>query len=131
MREWPNRTVSKTVVSQGTVGSNPTPSARGQEWSSGSGLRVRTGDHPPYIPHQLANAHRSCHGRNDARATTGPLGTTRSGWTRPSNGEAPGDQQDWASSGLTDIHHQGHSPGMDVQHGDHGEKEPPHSPVVH
>ena len=27
MREWPNRTVSKTVVSQGTVGSNPTPSA--------------------------------------------------------------------------------------------------------
>src|ERR1035437_6301212 len=28
MREWPNRTVSKTVVSQGTVGSNPTPSAR-------------------------------------------------------------------------------------------------------
>ncbi len=28
MREWPNRAVSKTVVSQGTVGSNPTPSAK-------------------------------------------------------------------------------------------------------
>ena len=28
MRERTNRTVSKTVVSQGTVGSNPTPSAR-------------------------------------------------------------------------------------------------------
>jgi hypothetical protein len=27
MRERPNRTVSKTVVSTGTVGSNPTPSA--------------------------------------------------------------------------------------------------------
>ena len=27
MRERTNRTVSKTVVSQGTVGSNPTPSA--------------------------------------------------------------------------------------------------------
>jgi hypothetical protein len=29
MRERTNRTVSKTVVSQGTVGSNPTPSANG------------------------------------------------------------------------------------------------------
>ena len=29
----------------------------------------------------------------------------------------------WASSGLTDIHHQGHSPGKDVQNGDHGEEE--------
>ena len=28
MRERTNRTVSKTVVSQGTVGSNPTPSAK-------------------------------------------------------------------------------------------------------
>ncbi len=28
VRERPNRAVSKTVVSQGTVGSNPTPSAR-------------------------------------------------------------------------------------------------------
>jgi hypothetical protein len=28
MRERPNRTVSKTVVPPGTVGSNPTPSAR-------------------------------------------------------------------------------------------------------
>ena len=24
----------------------------------------------------------------------------------------------WASTGLTDIHHQGHSPGKDVQNGD-------------
>jgi hypothetical protein len=37
----------------------------------------------------------------------------------------------WASSGLTDIHHQGHSPGKDVQNGDHGEEEAPSPPVVH
>jgi len=30
----------------------------------------------------------------------------------------------WASSGLTDIHHQGHGPGKDVQNGDHGTEEP-------
>ena len=29
----------------------------------------------------------------------------------------------WASSGLTDIQHQGHGPGKDVQNGDHGEEE--------
>jgi len=29
----------------------------------------------------------------------------------------------WASSGLTDIHHQGHGPGKDVQNGDHGTEE--------
>jgi hypothetical protein len=37
----------------------------------------------------------------------------------------------WASSGLTDIHHQGHSPGKDVQNGDHGTEEDPSSSVVH
>jgi hypothetical protein len=31
----------------------------------------------------------------------------------------------WAFSGLTDIHHQGHSPGKDVQNGDHGTEEAP------
>jgi WD40 repeat protein len=39
--------------------------------------------------------------------------------------------QQWASSGLTDIHHQGHSPGKDVQNGDHGTEEAPSSSVVH
>jgi hypothetical protein len=29
----------------------------------------------------------------------------------------------WASSALTDIHHQGHSPGKDVQNGDEGTAE--------
>jgi SAM-dependent methyltransferase len=29
----------------------------------------------------------------------------------------------WASSGLTDIQHQGHGPGKDVHNGDHGEAE--------
>src|SRR5664280_3664818 len=38
---------------------------------------------------------------------------------------------DWASSGLTDIHHQGHSPGKDVQNGDYGTEEAPSSSVVH
>jgi predicted RecB family nuclease len=33
----------------------------------------------------------------------------------------------WASSGLTDIHHQGHRPGKDVQNGDHGTEEAPSS----
>jgi hypothetical protein len=37
---------------------------------------------------------------------------------------------DWASSGLTDIHHQGHSP-RKVQNGDHGTEEAPSSSVVH
>src|SRR5664280_2599652 len=37
----------------------------------------------------------------------------------------------WASSGLTDIHHQGHSPGKDVQNGDYGTEEAPSSSVVH
>ena len=37
----------------------------------------------------------------------------------------------WASSGLTDIHHQGHSPGKDVQNGDHGTEEAPSSALVH
>ncbi len=36
----------------------------------------------------------------------------------------------WASTGLTDIHHQGHSPGKDVQNGDHGTEEAPSPPVV-
>ena len=31
----------------------------------------------------------------------------------------------WASSALTDIHHQGHGPGKDVQNGDHGAEEAP------
>src|SRR5664279_2749323 len=50
MRERTNRTVSKTVVSQGTVGSNPTPSAS-SEVVFRSGLGVRTGDHPSWTPH--------------------------------------------------------------------------------
>jgi hypothetical protein len=36
----------------------------------------------------------------------------------------------WASSGLTDIHHQGHSPGKDVHYGDHGTEEAPSSSLV-
>jgi hypothetical protein len=38
----------------------------------------------------------------------------------------------WASSGLTDIHHQGFCPGRkDVHHGDHGAEAAPSPPVVH
>jgi hypothetical protein len=37
----------------------------------------------------------------------------------------------WASTGLTDIHHQGPRPGKDVQNGDHGTEEAPSSSVVH
>jgi hypothetical protein len=37
----------------------------------------------------------------------------------------------WASSELTDIHHQGHCPGKDVHNGDHGTEEAPSSSVVH
>ena len=37
----------------------------------------------------------------------------------------------WASSGLTDIQHQGQSPGKDVQYGDHGAEEAPSPSVVH
>src|ERR1035437_3448473 len=37
----------------------------------------------------------------------------------------------WASSGLTDIHHQGHRPGKDVHNGDHGAEEAPYTTVVH
>ena len=36
----------------------------------------------------------------------------------------------WASSPLTDIHHQGHGPGKDVQNGDHGAEEATPSPSV-
>jgi len=32
---------------------------------------------------------------------------------------------------LTDIHHQGHRPGKDVQNGNHGTEEAPSSSVVH
>src|SRR5665213_2760284 len=39
--------------------------------------------------------------------------------------------EDWASSGLTDIHHQGHRPGKDVHNGDHGAEEAPYPTVVH
>ena len=38
---------------------------------------------------------------------------------------------DWAPTGLTDIHHQGHRPGKGVQNGDHGTEEAPSSSVVH
>jgi hypothetical protein len=38
---------------------------------------------------------------------------------------------EWASSGLTDIHHQGRRPREDVQNGDHGEEEAALPPVVH
>src|SRR5664280_1612718 len=48
---------SKTVVSQGTVGSNPTPSARGKGWFSGSGHEVPTGDHPSRTPQQASGGH--------------------------------------------------------------------------
>jgi len=37
----------------------------------------------------------------------------------------------WASFGLTDIHHQGHRPGKDVHNGDHGAEEAPYPTVVH
>ena len=37
----------------------------------------------------------------------------------------------WASTGLTDIHHQGHSPRKDVQNGDHGEAEAASAALVH
>ena len=44
-------------------------------------------------------------------------------------GEATRDHpvQEWAFSGLTDIHHQGHRPGKDVQNGNHGTEEAPSS----
>jgi len=37
----------------------------------------------------------------------------------------------WPSSGLTDIQHQGQSPGKDVQNGDHGEEEASSASLVH
>ena len=37
----------------------------------------------------------------------------------------------WASTGLTDIHHQGQGPGKDVQNGDHGEEEAASASLVH
>jgi len=37
----------------------------------------------------------------------------------------------WASSGLTDIQHQGQRPGKDVHYGDHGTEEAPSPSVVH
>src|SRR5664280_1678871 len=67
MREWPNRTVSKTVVSQGTVGSNPTPSAR-------SGVVFRFGPAgsdrgpSPTSPSQACRRVGFCHGPDDAPA---------------------------------------------------------------
>ena len=42
-----------------------------------------------------------------------------------------GGMSNWASSGLTDIHHQGHRPGKDVHNGDHGAEEAPYPTVVH
>jgi hypothetical protein len=57
VREWTNRTVSKTVVSQGTVGSNPTPSARVTELPAFKpGWRRSTADPelvPSAMPHEL------------------------------------------------------------------------------
>jgi hypothetical protein len=40
-------------------------------------------------------------------------------------------ETEWASTGLTDIHHQGQGPGKDVQNGDHGTEEAPSPSVVH
>ena len=37
----------------------------------------------------------------------------------------------WASSGLTDIHHQVHCTGKDAHHGDHGTEEAPSPSVVY
>ena len=37
----------------------------------------------------------------------------------------------WASSALTDIHHERHSPRKDVHNGDHGKEEAPSPSVVH
>lgn len=37
----------------------------------------------------------------------------------------------WASTALTDIHHQGRGPGKDVQNGHHGKEEAPSPSVVH
>ena len=57
-----------------------------------------------------------CHG-----AGPHPLGATRCRAGRT-----------WASSGLTDIHHQGFCPGRkDVHHGDHGAEAAAAPPVVH
>ena len=42
-----------------------------------------------------------------------------------------GNVEFWASCGLTDNQHQGHSPGEDVQNGDHGEEDAPSPPLVH
>lgn len=39
--------------------------------------------------------------------------------------------QQWASTGLTDIQHQGHRPREDVQNGDHGEEEAASASLVH
>ncbi len=45
--------------------------------------------------------------------------------------ERAGEFKVWASTGLTDIQHQGHSPGKDVHNGDHGEEEAASAPLVH
>ena len=47
------------------------------------------------------------------------------------SGIPPCSSAPWASSGLTDIQHQGHRPGKDVQNGDHGTEEAPSPSVVH
>ena len=39
--------------------------------------------------------------------------------------------QQWACTGLTDIHHQGRGPGEDAHHGDRGTEEEPSASVVH
>jgi hypothetical protein len=45
MRERPNRTVSKTVVAQATVGSNPTPSAPDDVWPLSPLSEMHEGGH--------------------------------------------------------------------------------------
>ena len=92
MRERTNRTVSKTVVSQGTVGSNPTPSAssevvfRLRPSRPNRGLSLKN-------PSHLIQRIRICHGRNDARGPIRRVGAARPGGTRSAHWQAPADQQ--------------------------------------
>ena len=92
MRERTNRTVSKTVVSQGTVGSNPTPSASSEvvfRFGPGSPDRGPSLMNPSLGPRRV----RLCPGRNAARAITRRMGATCTGGTRLARGQAPAGQQ--------------------------------------
>ena len=62
--------------------------------------------------------------------TGDPKGLCRCGDGPPVLDQAT-EPESWASTGLTDIHLQGHTPGKDVQNGDHGEEEAASASLVH